>query len=236
MIIIQQTQGSSLSDLVVDEVAFQTETGATDVEFFTFEYDGNDWWKTLPVPSAMINIADYGISFTGTPANTDIISVGYSPSDLNVFQAGKGINAVKINANFAEVQQHTNDNESNITAIANTALLKDGSNLTQTIIDDFQQQTPIILATTSGSITLTDNRVHFLELTGNGEIILPTVNADQYSHTIVLVVQGGSYSLDIARDTAGTFASQFNVDIELPYNVIYMYNKIDQHWYYSLSQ
>ena len=155
---------------------------------------------------------------------------------LNVFQVGKGINATKVNANFSELQTQTNTNETNINTIANTALLKDGSNLTQTIVDDFQKQTPIVLATTSGTITLTDNRVHFLELTGDGEIDLPTIQSDQYSHTIVLVVQGGTYSLDVARDTAGSFSSQIIVDVSEPYNVIYIYNKIDQHWYYSLSQ
>jgi len=155
---------------------------------------------------------------------------------LSIFEVGNGINANKVNANFAELQTKTNVNETSINTIANTALLKDGSNLTQAIVDDFQKQTPIILTTTSGTITLTDNRVHFLELTGNGEIVLPNMPTDQYSHTIVLIVQGGTYSLNIARSTNGPFASQFNVDVALPYNVTYIYNKIDQHWYYSLSQ
>lgn len=153
---------------------------------------------------------------------------------LNVFQAGKGINATKVNANFAEVQQQANDNESNITTIANTALLKDGSNLTQTIIDEFQQQTPIILATTSGTITLTDNCAHFLELTGNGTIALPTPASDQYSHTITLTVQGGQYSLDL-----GTVYHLYNdllIDTTQTYNVLYVYNKIDGNWYYSITQ
>lgn len=156
---------------------------------------------------------------------------------LNVFQAGKGINANKVNANFAEVQQQSNTNESNINAIANTALLKDGSNLTQTIIDEFQQQTPIIISS-DGNISLTDNKVHFLNLTGNNDnkVVLPAVGADSYSHTIVLIVQGGNYSLDIANGTAGTISSQFNVDTELPYSVMYIYNKINNAWYYSLSQ
>lgn len=155
---------------------------------------------------------------------------------LNIFQAGKGINATKVNANFAEVQQQANDNESNITTIGNTALLKDGSNLTQTIVDDFQKQTPIILTTTSGTITLTDNRVHFLSPTGNGTIDLPSPAVDQYSHTIVLIVEPSNYSLDVGSGTVGTISSQFNIDTTLPYNVLYVFNKIDQHWYYGLSQ
>ena len=156
---------------------------------------------------------------------------------LNIFQAGKGINATKINANFAEVQQQANDNESDITTISNTALLKDGSNLTQTIVDDFQKQTPIVLATTSGSITLTDNRAHFLELTGNGTIVLPTPAADQYSHTITLTVQGGNYSLDFQTATGGHHLyNPIIVDSTQTYNVIFIYNKIDGCWYYGLTQ
>lgn len=156
---------------------------------------------------------------------------------LHIFQAGKGINANKINANFAEVQQQANTNESDINNIANTALLKDGSNLTQSIIDKFQQQTPIMLST-DGDISLTDNRVHYLELTGNNSnrVMLPTPGSDSYSHTIVLIVEGSSYSLDIANGTAGPISSQFNVDTEIPYNVMYIYNKINNSWYYSLSQ
>ena len=153
---------------------------------------------------------------------------------LNIFQAGKGINATKVNDNFAEVQQQANDNESDITTISNTALLKDGSNLTQTIVDDFQQQTPIILATTSGTITLTDNRAHFLALTGNGTIDLPTPASDQYSHTITLTVQGSAYSLDLG--TLYHLYNDLNIDTTETYNVLYIYNKIDGNWYYSITQ
>lgn len=155
---------------------------------------------------------------------------------LNIFQAGKGINATKVNANFAEVQQETNSNESAITNIANNALWNDGTNLTQAIVDDFQKQNPIVLTTTSGSISLTDNRVHYLSPTGNGTIVLPIPAVDQYSHTIVLIVEPSNYSLDVGSGTAGTISSQFNIDTTLPYNVLYVFNKIDQHWYYSISQ
>ena len=153
---------------------------------------------------------------------------------LNVFQAGKGINATKVNANFAEVQQKANSNESAITNIANNALWNDGTNLTQAIVDDFQKQTPIILATTSGTITLTDNRAHFLELTGNGTIDLPTPASDQYSHTITLTVQGGNYSLDLG--TTKHIYNAIGIDTTQTYNVIYIYNKIDNSWYYGLTQ
>jgi hypothetical protein len=152
---------------------------------------------------------------------------------LNVFEAGKGINAVKINYNFSELQQTTNNNESAINAIANTALLKDGSNLTQSIINKFQQQTPNII-TGAGTISLLDNSSNFLTLTGNGTILLPTITSDPYSHTIILVIEGSSYSLDIG--TTKSLGNAFSIDSTKPYQVIYIYNKIDSSWYYCLGQ
>lgn len=239
MIIIQQTQGTSLSNLVVDEIAFQTETGATSTEIYTFEYDGNYWQKTLPGPTATVNMADYGITFSGTPSNTDIITVAYQPTvlPLHYFSVGKGVNSVKINENFSALQTQTNANETNINTIANTALLKDGSNLTQSIVDDFQKQTPIILST-DGNILLTDNRVHYLTLTGNNtnQVVLPAVVADNYSHTIILIVDGSEYSLDFANGTAGQIGMPVLLDGSLTYCIMYIYNKLDNRWYYNISQ
>lgn len=156
---------------------------------------------------------------------------------LNVFQAGKGINATKLNANFSEVQQQANTNESNINTIANTALKKDGTNLTQTIVDVFQQQTPVILSG-NGNISLTDNKVHFLTLTGNNDnkVVLPTPASDSYSHTIVLIVQGSNYSLNISNGTAGHLYNDTSVSTTSPYSVMYIWNKINDRWYYSLTQ
>ena len=157
---------------------------------------------------------------------------------ISTFQAGKGINATKLNSNFSEIQQKANTNESNINQIANTALLKDGSNITQSVVDQFQQQTPIILSNRSGSISLTDNKVHFLTLSANNnnKIVLPTPASDNYSHTIVLIVQGSIYSLNISNGTAGHLYNDTNVNTTSPYNVMYIWNKINNSWYYSLTQ
>lgn len=152
---------------------------------------------------------------------------------MYVFEAGKGINAVKINANFAELQSQTNTNETDIGNLASTALLKDGSNITQSLINTFQQQTPNILSR-SGTISLTDNSANFLTLTGNGTISLPVVPADQYSHTISLVVKGGSRSLGLG--TTYHLYNNLDIDTTKTYNVLYIYNKLDNHWYYSLTQ
>jgi hypothetical protein len=155
---------------------------------------------------------------------------------MNVFQAGKGINATKLNANFTELKQQANTNEGNINTIANTALLKDGSNLTQTIINDFNEETTTVLST-SGTISLADNSANFLTLTGDGVIQLPTISADGYSHTITLVVAGGSYSLDIATATNGKhLLNDVYVDPAETYTVLFIYNKLDNSWYYGLTQ
>lgn len=229
MIIITQVVGTDLTDLVIDENQFQTETGATTTMAGMFEYDGADW----QYGGNTVNLADYGISFNGTPVATDTILVAYEPQDLHVFSPGKGINQVKLNYNFAELQQETNTNETAINNIASTALLKNGSNLTQTIIDEFQQQTPNIISN-SGTISLTDNTANFLTLTGNGTIDLPTPASDQYSHTIVLIVEGSNYTLDLG--TAYHLYNNLHIDTTATYSVLYIYNKIDGNWYYSLTQ
>ena len=155
---------------------------------------------------------------------------------MNVFEAGKGINVVKINANFAELQSQTNTNETDIGNLANTALLKDGSNITPSLVATFNQQTPNILSA-DGTISLADNTANFLTLTGNGTISLPAVASDQYSHTISLVVAGGSYSLDFNTATGGRHLfNNLDVDPTQTYSVLFIYNKLDNHWYYSLTQ
>lgn len=238
MIIIKQTHGSSLSNLVVDEVVFQEETGLTATSVLTFESDGNDWQLTTVTPAETVDLADYGITYSGTAINGDEITVAYQPSvvDLHYFSPGNGVNAIKLNENFAALADSLNTNENDIQDIADTALLKDGSNLTQTIINEFQAQEPNILST-SGTIALDDNTANFLTLTGNGVISLPTIASDIYSHTIILVVEGGSYSLDVATATNNR---HFYVDVELDptqtYCVLFVYNKIENAWYYCLNQ
>lgn len=152
---------------------------------------------------------------------------------MYVFEAGKGINAVKINANFSELQNQTNTNETDIGNLASTALLKDGSNITPSLVATFQQQTPNII-TGDGTIALTDNSANFLTLTGNGTISLPNVPADQYSHTIMLTVEGGQYSL--ALGATKHLYNPITIDTTQTYNVMYVYNKIGNEWYYSLTQ
>ena len=152
---------------------------------------------------------------------------------MNVFEAGKGINCVKINDNFSQLQTLTNDNETAIDTVANTALLKDGSNLTQAIVSEFQQQTPNII-TADGTISLADNSANFLTLTDNGVISLPAVATDSYSHTITLVVEGSPYTLDLG--TTYSILTKDDLDTTQPYSVLYMYHKVRGAWYYYISQ
>lgn len=153
---------------------------------------------------------------------------------MYTFEAGKGVNLVKLNANFTEVQNLANANETALLRIEQTALRKDGGNLTQDIVDEFRQETPIVLSSKKGNISLTDNKTHFLSLSGAGKIVLPTVPTDQFSHTITLIVDGSSYSLDLG--STNVILTKGDVDISKPYNVLYIYHKVHRAWYYYISQ
>lgn len=153
---------------------------------------------------------------------------------MHTFEAGKGINAVKINENFTEVMDLANANETALLQLSQTALLKDGSNLTQDVIDKFKQDEPIVLENRQGDIVLTDNKTHFLSLSGAGKIVLPTVLTDQFSHTITLIVDGSSYSLDLG--STNVILTKGDVDVAKPYNVLYIYHKVHRAWYYYISQ
>lgn len=158
---------------------------------------------------------------------------------MHIFEAGKGINATKINENFTEVINVANDNETALLQIANTALLKNGANVTQDMVTKFQQEEPILITgeEASGDIILTDNRTHFLSLTGNGKIVLPTVPTDEYSHTITLVVSSTEYTLDISYDgKAEILATNTELIEPNPFNVLYVFNKIEHKWNYYITQ
>lgn len=233
MIIIAQIAGSGLTDLAVDETTFASQTSNT---FEMFLYDGADWTLVTPGESGTVDLNDYGIVFNGTPVANDSIAVAYQPAELNQFSAGDGINCIKLNENFAELQTQSNNNENSINVISNQALLKDGSNLTAQIVDDFRKQ-PATVLSSSGTISLLDNSANFLTLTGNAVISLPTISSDDYSHTILLVVAGSAYSLDVQTATGGHHLyNPIVINTENPYNVMFVFNKLDNNWYYSITQ
>lgn len=156
---------------------------------------------------------------------------------MYTLEAGKGININKLNPNFAELKNQANSNETMLTTINNTALRKDGSNMPQEVIDLFNQEEPENINGAS-TIALQDNKSYFLTLTGNGTISLPTISAgDRYSHTIVLTVAGGEFSLDTG--TSGRFLIQppyYTMDTTKDYQVLYVLNKLDNQWYACITQ
>lgn len=157
---------------------------------------------------------------------------------LNTFEAGKGINCDKINFNFSELQNQTNLNETDINAIASTSLKKDGSNLTDNIVTDFRKQkTTTIFG--DGTISLSDNKVYSLFLLGgNAQISLPSITPDEFSHTICLFVSGNDHGYRVSN--LGTVNHIYNnissVDTSKSYYIMYFYNKLNQAWYYSVTQ
>jgi hypothetical protein len=155
------------------------------------------------------------------------------PITLHIFDAGKGINRVKLNENFAALQGLTNSNESQINTIAATALHKNGDNLEPSAIDAFRKDTVIVLET-SGSVTLVDGGDYFLTPTGNITVTLPTITPDQYSHTISLIVAGSQYSVDFGQNVGSLLGP--DIDTEQPYSVLLVYNKIDDKWYHYIGQ
>lgn len=149
------------------------------------------------------------------------------------FNAGDGINATKLNSNFDELKNQANDNELDLQALSNAALLKNGSNLTADIIKDFNTLTPNV-SSKSGTIALDDNTVNYITLTGNATISLPSISPDQKSHRIIAVVSVGSYSLNLG--TTKHLLTPVSVSSSIPYQIMYIYNKIDNSWYYCLGQ
>lgn len=156
-------------------------------------------------------------------------------ADLNIFKPGDGINCNKLNENFEMVRKEVNSNEAALGRLDENSLRKDGSNLTPEIINDFKSEQPVML-TTSGDITLKDNESYFLSLTDNGKIILPVISADQLSHTITVIVAGSEYSLDLGTTAHLAQTRTGGLDTQQPYSILYIYNKIDQKWYYCLTQ
>lgn len=226
MINIVQISGTTLSNLAVVENTFETQT---QLGYELFEYDGADW--SALSHSGTVDLTDYGITFTGTPAQGDMLGVYQD----QLFTAGKGINCIKLNSNFAALQNLSNANETDLNTIGNTALLKDGSNLTQSIVDTFNTVTPTVLTNQSGTITLQDNTSYYISLAGATTISLPVIASDNISHTITVVVEGSNYSLDIGTN-GNTLGTLLTIDSTKAYQILYIYNKIDNTWYSCLGQ
>lgn len=153
--------------------------------------------------------------------------------NLIVFKPNNGINCNSLNSNFEKIRTKTNSNESALSTISSTALKKDGSNLTQEIINNFNQIIPKEI-TAGGNISVADGDAIFLTLTSNSTILLPEIQPDSLSHTITMTVAGSLYSLNLG--TPYHLLQNSDVDTTAPYSIMYLYNKLDNKWYYLLTQ
>lgn len=71
---IEQTVGTSLSNLAVNISVLESKIGTLQDSTLDFIYNGVNW----TLNSNVVNIAQYGISFTGTPVTDDDIHVVYT--------------------------------------------------------------------------------------------------------------------------------------------------------------
>lgn len=160
-------------------------------------------------------------------------------TELIVFKPRDGINCNSLNQNFAKIQGEVNSNELQLTTIGATALKKDGSNIEQPAINKFQQTETTELEW-AGTINLADNSTNFLNPSGNTTVVLPNVPSDVYSHTIILIVQGSQYSVASKTESGAVVTKHLynglKIDTTQTYSLMYIFNKLDSSWYYSLTQ
>lgn len=163
-----------------------------------------------------------------------------TPDALVQFQAGNGINCNSLNANFEACRAAVNANESSLSTIASTALKKDGSNIEDEAIQKFQETPAEVLDNTLSTHELADNTTYFLDPTKNTTVVLPNVSSDEFSHTVVLIVQGSNYTVT-SKNKAGQVITKhllndLDVDTTETYCIMYVYNKLDNSWYYNITQ
>lgn len=234
--IILRVEGT-ITNVAVDEKKYASQMGVVDSSIKSYLYDGAVWVDEDD--SSTADFTTLGITYDGTAAQNDTIIVAYHKSAMTIFVAGEGIPAPDLNTNFDQLKTQSNQNESDIITIENTALRIDGSNIDDATIAAFNRNITVTLPTT-GSSTLTDNAEHFLAPAGNCTLNMPSVaQGDQYSHTINVAVQGSNFSVTLKED--GQIITRHllngeNVNTTLPYNLLLMYNHSDGHWYYYISQ
>lgn len=236
--IITKIYGTGITGVEVAEDTYKTAMGSlviTDIS--SYEYDGAIWVNSDT--SAAVDLTALGVTPEGTPVSGDKIVVAYHRSEMNVFNAGEGIPAPELNANFDNLKTESNSNEARITDIENTALRIDGSNVTDATVEAFNRSITVTLPT-SGTATLTDNAEHFLAPTADCYLDTPVIaQGDLYSHTINIAVQGSNYGVTL-REGGQAITRHLlngeNVDTTLPYNLLLMFNHLDGHWYYYISQ
>lgn len=236
--IITKIYGTGITGVAVAENTYKEAMGSLVVTDITsYEYQSGTWYNADT--STAVDFDALGITPDGTPDDGDTIIVAYHQSEMIVFNAGEGIPAPDLNANFDTLRTQSNANEANITNIENTALRIDGSNVTDATVAAFNRNEIVTLGT-SGVLSLTDNAEHFLAPSGDCYLDTPVIaQGDLYSHTINIAIQGSNYGVT-PRENGQAITRHLlngeNVDTTLPYNLLLMYNHLDGHWYYYISQ
>ena len=75
---ISQTQGSSLSDLTVNATTFASQITVSGS--YDFMYITSNWVRST-AQSVPVTLSDYGISYSGTPNDLDVITVEFTASE-----------------------------------------------------------------------------------------------------------------------------------------------------------
>lgn len=73
---ISQTSGSSLSSLAVNATTFASQISTSGT--YTFTYSIDTWLLTQGGTDIAVDIADYGITYSGTPVTDDVIEVVFT--------------------------------------------------------------------------------------------------------------------------------------------------------------
>lgn len=214
----EQTVGIDLTDIEVARVTFNSKIGsgddftATTIETgeyktFIFTYDGSNWDITGSVSASDVDISDYGVTFEGTPAEDDQITIiaDYEAVNLTTEQyrfllLGQ-ILKFNMSCTLPEINRYLRlifDQENN-----DNVYVTDNHNMTIT----YTIQPPVL----SSDIQKLVNNYDFLPTpagvkinTSTSTLYTLTINTTPADATVILTVDGENYnqhSIDIEYGT-----------------------------------
>ena len=238
----EQTEGTGLTDISVVRSTFNDKVGSGD-DFtattiqedskytFIFTYNGADWDLSGSFSASNVDIADYGVSFTGTPQTDDSITIiaDYTPLNLTTEQyrfllLGQVLK-FRMSATLPEINrylrvifdQENNDNvyvtdnhDMTITYTLTPAVL---SNDIKKLIDNYD-----FLPHPAGvkAIAQSGNYVTFTIDTGvlDTAIVKFTVDGQEYLQKSIDVEVGTDISWEVS-DEANGFITQSGIEEDL---------------------
>jgi len=135
---ISQTTGSGLTDIAVVVSTFETKISTTGNYNFTYVEDALAW---VNPDNYFVTLADYGISYTGTPVDGDVLTVVYvgesnSWTQVNVQPQGSSLPSQTGNAGKFLTTDGTDASWADITSTPSTMptlAVADWSSNTQTV-------------------------------------------------------------------------------------------------------